>query len=165
MRNDVIGSVQTGLWKVYLAWVLFVEAVGALSGWLTRGGVQMYNAEITQPPLSPPSAVFPVVWVVLYALMGIGAARIYMAHDSMMRSRALMVFLVQLAFNFLWSIAFFNFQAFGFAFFWLLTLWIMIIAMIWLFYMIDKPAAYMQIPYLVWVTFAAYLNFGVWRLN
>ena len=152
-------------WKTYAFWIVLAEAVGALSGWLTRKGVKIYNATVEQPPLSPPSIVFPIVWGILFALMGIGAARIYLSPASKARSRSLLLFLVQLAFNFFWSIIFFNLQAFGFAFLWLIALWILILLMIMSFRKVDQPAAWLQIPYLLWVTFAAYLNFGVWRLN
>ena len=152
-------------WKPYLFWILLAEGVGALSGWLTREGTQLYNETIIQPPLSPPSIVFPIVWAILFALMGIGAARVYLAPASNNRSRALLVFLVQLAVNFFWSIIFFNLQAFGFAFLWLLLLWVLILWMIVRFWRVEPLAAWLQIPYLLWVTFAAYLNFGVWLLN
>jgi len=152
-------------WKTYALWILFAEAVGALSGWLTREGTKLYNATVVQPPLSPPSAVFPIVWGILFALMGIGAARVYLAPASGARSLSLLLFLIQLAFNFFWSIIFFNFQAFGFAFIWLVLLWLLILWMTLSFRKVDKLAAWLQIPYLLWVAFAAYLNFGVWLLN
>lgn len=141
------------------------EGVGALSGWLTKDGTALYNATVAQPPLSPPSAVFPIVWGILFLLMGIGAARIYLSGPSRWRSRSLVLFLAQLAANFLWSIIFFNRQAFFFAFVWLLFLWLLIWGMFLAFRQVDKPAAYLQLPYLAWVTFAAYLNLGVWLLN
>ena len=152
-------------WKTYAFWIVLAEAVGALSGWLTRKGVKVYNATVQQPLLSPPSMVFPIIWGILFALMGIGAARSYLAPASNARSRSLLLFLVQLAFNFFWSIIFFNLQTFGFAFLWLIVLWVLILLMILSFRKVDKPAAWLQIPYLLWVTFAAYLNFGVWLLN
>ena len=152
-------------WKTYAFWIIFTEAVGGLSGWLTREGTKLYNATIEQPPLSPPSIVFPIVWSILFALMGISAARIYLAPASNARSRSLMLFLIQLAFNFFWSIIFFNFQNFGLAFIWLIALWVLILLMILSFRKVDKLAAWLQIPYLLWVTFAAYLNLGVWLLN
>ena len=152
-------------WKVYAFWIVLAEAIGALSGWLTRKGVKVYNATVEQPPLSPPSIVFPIVWGILFVLMGIGAARIYLAPASNARSCSLLLFLVQLVFNFFWSIIFFNWQAFGFASLWLIALWVLILLMILSFRKVDKPAAWLQIPYLLWVTFAAYLNFGVWMLN
>ena len=152
-------------WKTYAFWILLAEGVGGLSGWLTRAGTKAYAQTVVQPPLSPPPSVFPWVWTVLFALMGIGAARVYAAPASNNRSRALGLFFVQLFFNFLWSIIFFNLQAYGLAFFWLLALWALIIAMIVTFSRVDKPAAWLQVPYLLWVTFAAYLNLGVWLLN
>ena len=152
-------------WKTYAFWILFTEAVGFLSGWLTRDGTRLYSAAIRQPPLSPPAIVFPIVWSILYAMMGIGAARVYLSPPSAARSRGLLLYLVQLAFNFFWSIIFFNLQNFGLAFFWLLALWLLIIGMILVFHKTDPLAAWLQIPYFLWVTFAAYLNLGVWLLN
>ena len=149
----------------YLPWILAVEAAGVLSGLLSRQVMQMYAEMIQKPPLSPPAILFPLVWTILYALMGIGAARIAASADGDLRSRALNVFVVQLVVNFFWSLIFFNAQAYGFALVWLLLLWVLIIAMILLFWPVDRLAALLQIPYLLWVTFAAYLNYGVWRLN
>ncbi len=152
-------------WKTYAIWILVTEAVGALSGWLSRNGMQLYNETIIQPPLSPPSFLFPIVWGILYALLGIGAARIYLSEPSRLRTKGLNIYIVQLVVNFFWSLIFFNAQAFGFAFFWLLMLWLMVLWMILVFYKTDPLAALLQIPYLVWLTFAAYLNLGVWYLN
>lgn len=152
-------------WKTYLLWILLAEAAGGLSGWLTREGTKAYNQAIVQTPLSPPGWVFPVVWTILFALMGIGAARIYLAPPSKARSRGLNLFISQLVVNFFWSPVFFNLQAFGLAFFWLLLLWGLVIWMILTFRKVDRTAANLQIPYLLWLTFAAYLNAGVWYLN
>lgn len=152
-------------WKQYAFWILFTEAVGGLSGWLTRNGTELYKTAVEKPPLSPPGIVFPIVWTVLFALMGIGAARIDMAPDSRIRSKSLLLFLIQLVFNFFWSIIFFNLQRFGFALVWLIVLWILILWMTLSFRKIDRLAAWLQIPYLIWVAFAAYLNLGVWALN
>ena len=149
----------------YLLWILAVEAVGALSGILSRTGTRDYGETVQKPPLSPPSVVFPVVWTILFALMGISAARIAASQEGPDRSRALNVFVIQLIVNFFWSLIFFNAQAFGFAFLWLLFLWILIVIMIVIFSGIDSLAALLQIPYLLWVTFAGYLNYGVWQLN
>ena len=152
-------------WKPYAFWIIFTEAVGGLSGWLTREGTELYQTTIIKPPLSPPGIVFPIVWSILFALMGVGATRIYLSPASNTRSRALGIFLLQLAFNFFWSIIFFNIQNFGLALLWLMVLWALIIWMIRSFHTIDPLSAWLQIPYLLWVTFAAYLNFGVWKLN
>lgn len=152
-------------WKTYAFWVLLAEAVGGLSGWLTRAGVKRYTEEIVQPPLSPPPLAFPIVWGILFALMGIGAARVYQTPASGARSRGLRLFLLQLAFNFGWTILFFQFQRFGLAVLWLLVLWGLIWGMALSFHRVDRPAAWLQVPYLLWVAFAVYLNLGVWVLN
>ncbi len=156
---------NTRIWKTYTFWILLAEVIGGLSGWLTRDSIRFYEETITQPPFSPPAIVFPIIWVILFALMGIGAARVYMTPASNKRSNSLLIFFVQLAFNFLWSIIFFNLKAYGAAFFWLLILWALIIWMIAAFSKLDRFAALIQIPYLLWVTFAAYLNLGVWLLS
>ena len=152
-------------WKTYLFWVLLAEGTGALSGYLTRDGVARYEATVPKPPLTPPGWVFPVVWGILFALMGLGAARVYLTPASNARSRALGLWGLQLGVNFLWSIFFFNGQQYFFSFLWILGLWGLILLMITAFYPLDRWAARIQIPYLLWATFAAYLTFGVWRLN
>ena len=97
--------------------------------------------------------------------MGVGAARVYLTPASGVRTKGLRLYLIQLAFNFFWSIIFFNFQAFGIAFLWLAVLWALIWMMTLTFGKADRPAALLQIPYLAWVLFAGYLNLGVWLLN
>lgn len=151
--------------KTYAFWILFTEAVGGLAAWLTREGTRYYNESVVQPTFAPPPIVFPIAWGILYALMGVGAARIWMAPESDDQKRSLILYLVQLLFNFLWSIIFFTFRSYGFAFIWLLALWVLILLMILSFRKIDRTAALLQIPYLLWVTFAAYLNYHVWILN
>ena len=141
------------------------EIIGGISGWLTRDGTKFFKAAVQKPPLTPPAIVFPIVWAVLYALMGIGAARVYMAPASALRKQSLALFFVQLGFNFFWSIFFFNCRNFGFSFVWLLVLWMLILWMIRSFRRLDRPAAWLQLPYLLWVAFAGYLNLGVWILN
>ena len=152
-------------WRIYALWIVIAEAVGALSGWLTRSGVADYTANALKPPLTPPGVVFPIAWAILYALMGIAAARVQLAGSGAARMRALRLFCIQLAFNFLWSIVFFNLQWYGFALGWLFALWALILATIIAFHGIDVAAAWLMVPYIAWVTFAVYLNFGVWLLN
>lgn len=156
---------KTKTWKQYALGILLTESIGALSGWLSKDGMQIFSASISQPPLSPPAFLFPIVWGILYALMGIGDVRIYRSPQSTERNRALNVYITQLIVNFFWSLIFFNAQAFLFAFFWLLILWILVFWMILLFHKVDPLAAKLQIPYLLWLSFAAYLNLGVWYLN
>ena len=119
---------------------------------------------LNKPPLSPPGVVFPVVWSILYLLMGISSAMI-LCSDSQDKIQALKLYAAQLTVNFFWSIIFFAFGWRLFAFFWLVLLLILTAEMIRSFYQVDKKAAYLQIPYLLWLVFAAYLNFGVWMLN
>ena len=149
----------------YLRWILLTQAVGILSALLTRKGTVLYEQTAVKPALTPPGFLFFIVWTILYTRMGISAARVAAAPDSRARSRGLNLFVVQLVMNFFWSLIFFNAQAYGFALVWLLGLWLVIIAMIFAFWPVDRGAALLQIPYLLWVTFAAYLNYGVWKLN
>lgn len=156
---------KTKTWKQYALGILLTQSIGALSGWLSRDGMQIFSTSISQPPLSPPAFLFPIVWGVLYALMGIGAVRIYLSPQSTERSMALNVYITQLIVNFFWSLIFFNAQAYLFAFFWLLILLFLVLWMILLFHKVNPLAAKLQIPYLLWLSFAAYLNLGVWYLN
>ena len=113
--------------------------------------------------LTPPMWLFPVVWSILFVLMGIASYLVVMQKGE--DTKALTLYAVQLIFNFFWSIWFFNLGWYLFAFLWLVALWILIIATTVAFYRISKPAAWLMLPYLVWVAFAGYLNLGVWWLN
>lgn len=152
-------------WKPYVFFIALAEGVGLLSGWLSREGTKAYTQMMAKPPLSPPGWIFPLVWTILFALMGYGAARVYQTAPDKDRSRGLNLFVAQLVVNFFWSPIFFNAGAYGFAFFWLLLLLGLVLAMIRTFWKTDKKAALAQIPYILWLLFAAYLNFGVWQLN
>lgn len=150
--------------KTYLFFIVFVEMAGILSGLLSRAGMQGYE-EIMGNFLRLPVIAFPVVWTVLYALLGIGAARIWMSSSSQYRMIALLFFLLQMAVHFFWSPIFFCLQAFGGALLWLFLLWIMITLMILSYRKVDRMAAWLQFPYLMWVTFCGYLNYIAWVLN
>lgn len=141
------------------------EAVGALSAWITRDGMELYKAEVVKPALSPPPVVFPIVWVILYALMGWGAALVYLNSRGRDRTVSMTLYIVQLLFNFMWSIIFFNLEAFLPALIWIAALWVLILFMIIYFKRVSRTAAMLQIPYIIWVAFATYLNAGVWTLN
>lgn len=149
-------------WKVYSVFVLLTELVGIVSGLITRGAMEVYSQMNINAPLTPPAILFPIVWTVLYALMGIAAARIWLSELSIERTNSLRLYVGQLIVNFFLSIIFFNFSAYGVAFVWLVLLLLLIILMIWEFVKVDKIAARLLIPYIIWVTFAAYLNFAVW---
>ena len=139
--------------------------VGTISGLLTMGAMGDLQS-VTQPPLSPPAWLFPIVWTILYILMGYSAYLIKTADaDITVKADALMIYHYQLIVNFLWPIFFFNFGWYLFSFVWLVLLWVLVFFMIRLFYRISKTAALLNIPYLLWLSFAAYLNFAIWWLN
>lgn len=150
--------------KIYGIFLLITGAVGGASALLTNMGMESYKAA-QKPVLTPPDIVFPIVWSILFTLMAISAARVWLTDNSRMRNRSMLIYGLQLFFNFLWSVLFFNFQAYGFAVLWLIALWALILLMIIQFYKSDKLAGLLQIPYLLWVSFALYLNFMVWTLN
>ena len=152
--------------KSYITFILISLGVGVLSALLTRGNMDLYN-QIVRPPLSPPSILFPIVWTILYILMGISAAMVWNDRDINPRAAAsgLRLFALQLGVNFLWSLIFFNLRAFLFAFIWLLLLWLLIVLMISRFNIISITAGKLQLPYLIWVTFAGYLNLAIYLLN
>lgn len=151
--------------KIYVVSVLIPLLIGGLSGLLTMGSMEIYSLSVRKPPLAPPGWLFPIVWVALYTLMGISAGRIWLSPSSHARNRGLNLYIIQLILNFFWSLIFFNAQAFGFAVIWLILLWILVLLMILQFWKVDHLAAKLQIPYLIWLTVAAYLNIAVWYLN
>ncbi|WMI81442.1 TspO/MBR family protein [Anaerotignum sp. MB30-C6] len=146
-----------------LFFILLSLGVGGLSGFLNMGAMSQYQT-LNQPPLAPPAWVFPVVWTILYILMGIGAAIVYCS-DSPKRKEALKTFFIQLVFNFCWSFFFFTLEWRFFAFVWLIVLLLLVLAMVKDFNEVSTVAARLQIPYVIWLCFAAYLNFGTWWLN
>lgn len=146
-------------YKPYIVQILIALAVGGVSGFLVRDSFSVYN-EMIKPALAPPPVVFPIVWAILYILMGISAGMIYKTEN-----RIPFVYYLQLFVNFVWPIIFFNMQSFLFAFIWLVLLWVLVVVMITEFYKINKTAAYLQFPYLLWLTFAGYLNFSIWLLS
>lgn len=152
--------------KPYFISILIALGTGGLSSFLTRNNMDIYKY-LNKPALSPPSIVFPIVWTVLYILMGISSACIYLQKSDYPYEvmDALFTYVLQLIMNFFWSIIFFNMRTFLFSFIWLVVLWAMILKMILKFGMLDKRAAYLQIPYFLWVTFAGYLNFMIYLLN
>lgn len=142
--------------------ILIPIAVGSVSA-LLSGNMDIYS-NLNKPPLSPPGFIFPIAWTILYILMGISSYIIYMS-QSPNREKALKIYAVQLAINFFWSILFFGFSQYFISFLWLVLLIIVIIIMIKQFHQISPLAAWLQIPYLLWCVFAAYLNFMIFRLN
>lgn len=141
--------------------ILIPILVGTLSS-LFSGN--MSSSTFNKPSFSPPSFLFPIVWTILYVLMGISSYIIY-SSDNQNSGKAIKIYALQLFFNFFWSILFFGSSQYLLAFVWLIILIVFIIIMIYQFYAIEPLAAYLQIPYLLWSLFAAYLNFIIYRLN
>ena len=151
--------------KTPLICVAIPLLVGGLSALLTKNTMANFEM-LNQPALTPPPELFPVVWTILFILMGIASYLVYESDaNANMINSALRLYAIQLIMNFCWSIVFFNLGWYLFAFVWLILLWLVILVTTWMFYKISKPAAYMMVPYVLWVTFAAYLNFMIWRLN
>ena len=150
----------------YVISIAIALGVGGLSALLTMGNMDLYS-DIRQPPLAPPAILFPIVWTVLYVLMGVSAAMVLTETrvDKSERSSAMIPSAASLVVNFFWSILFFNLRAFMPAFIWLLLLEFLVIMTIVSYRKINTGAAYLQIPYAVWVAFAGYLNFAIWLLN
>ncbi len=140
-------------------------AVGGLSAFLTRGSMKDFEA-LNKPPLSPPGWLFPVVWTILFILMGVASYLVYVSDAPYVtKKNALTVYGIQLVFNFFWSILFFNLAMYLTAFIWLVVLWMLILVTTLLFYVCDKRASYLLIPYIVWVAFAGYLNLFIYLYN
>lgn len=151
--------------RPYLFWIAVTITVAVLAGILTNGSMGNYEAA-AKAPLTPPSAVFPIVWSVLYLLMAISAGLIVQSDaPAKEKEQAINLYAVQLVLNFFWSIIFFNMGLYFLSFLWLLALWLLILVMIVQFFKISKAAAWLNVPYFLWVTFAGYLNFMVWYLN
>ena len=152
-------------YKPYIISVLIAIGVGLLSAFFTMGNMNL--SAIKQPALSPPPILFPIVWTILYTLMGISAARIFEKRNQMPEEVrcAISTYAASLVVNFAWSIIFFNFSAFFIAFIWIILLEYLIIKTIIQYYKIDKVAAFLQIPYAVWVAFAGYLTLAITILN
>ena len=150
--------------KPYVISIAIALAVGGLSSFLTRGNMNVYDT-LNRPALSPPMWAFPVAWSILFVLMGISSAMVYVKKNETDVSGALKIYALQLIVNFFWSIIFFNMQAYLFAVIWLALLWILILIMIISFCKIKPLAAYLQIPYILWVSFAFYLTLMIYLLN
>lgn len=150
-------------WKRLLVYLAIPLGVGALAGILTKDSMMQFSL-LNRPPLSPPGGLFPVVWTVLFLLMGY-ASYLVSRSDSVQKRPALILYAIQLIVNFFWSIFFFNFEWYLFSFFWLVLLWVLILLTIRAFWRISPTAAILLIPYLLWVTFAGYLNLAIWLIN
>lgn len=150
-------------WKPLIISILIPLALGGISGLLIKDSMQHFD-NVVQPALTPPNIVFPIVWTILYTLMGISFYLILTTPDKNSKT-ALFLYITQLLVNVIWPIIFFNYKNYLFAFVWIILLIVLIVLMITEMYKVKKCAAYLQIPYLIWVSFAAYLNFSTYLLN
>lgn len=146
-------------WKALFTSIAISLGAGFIGSIVSRDSMEQYKS-IYKPPLSPPSWVFPIVWTILFVLMGIAAYLIYMS-ESEEKNQALKLYVVQLILNVGWSVIFFRWQAYLAAFFWLLLLWYFIWLTTKQFYQINEIAGKLMFPYLLWVTFAGYLNLAI----
>ena len=151
--------------KTLLIFLAIPLVVGGVSALLTMGSMEYFEL-LEKPPLSPPGWLFPIVWTILFILMG---ASSYLVVESgaepLVKISALKMYFLQLVFNLLWSIFFFNLELYGFSFMWLLTLLFLIVLTAVRFRRIDKLAGILMLPYIAWVIFAGYLNLGIALLN
>lgn len=149
-------------WKSLIICLFIPLAIGSISAFLTQDNMKIFQS-LNKPTLSPPGWLFPIAWTILYILMAIASYLVLTTKRA--NNHALIFYGIQLAFNFFWSIIFFNLDAYLFAFIWLVLLWLLIIKTAIGFYQTSKSAGLLMIPYIVWVTFAGYLNFSIYLLN
>ena len=149
--------------KKLFFYIITTILIGTVPSIFTFKSMGIYT-ELNRPPLSPPSILFPIVWTILYILIGISIYIIVKKNPKDV-SEAKLIYYVALVTNALWTPIFFGFKEYFLAFLWIIMLIVFVSAMIIKFYKIDKTSAYLQIPYLIWLLFAAYLNFGIVVLN
>ena len=148
-----------------IASILLPLALGAIAGMFTSQSIPDWYATLNRPSFNPPNWIFGPVWTTLYLLMGISLFLIWKQDAGKERNLAIFVFIIQQALNFGWSFIFFYFNMIGLALIEIVFLWISIVIMIRLFYKIKPWAAFINIPYLLWVAFAAILNASYYLLN
>lgn len=141
--------------------IVFPLLVGGISALLTKNGMKEFQ-NVKQPPLSPPSWLFPVAWTIFYLMMGYAYELYERSADN---TDGRLWYYLQLFVNFFWSIVFFNFRWYLFAFAWLIFLLVLIVITAKQFYKAYPKAGWLMIPYALWVTFAGYLTLGVYMLN
>lgn len=149
-------------WKRLIIIIVITFIVGSFFSLFTMNNMETFKE--LEKPVNVPAILFPIVWSILYTLMGISCYIIFQSDDKN-RKNALLWYIIQLIINSLWSLIFFGFEAYLFSFVWIILLLISVIIMIINFYKVNKTAAYLQIPYLLWIIFAAYLNLGIYILN
>jgi benzodiazapine receptor len=144
--------------------IIGVQLAGIIGSVFTSSSITSWYATINKPSFNPPNWIFGPVWTILYLMMGISFYLIWVNYDKKSKN-AVIIFGVQLLLNTLWSILFFGLQSPLFAFIEIIILWIAILVTIILFYKVSKKAAILLVPYILWVSFAAVLNFSIWLIN
>lgn len=152
------------LFKLLVSLILPI-GLGSIAGIFTAKAVTGWYTTLNKPSFNPPGYLFGPVWTALYILMGVSMFLIWNTPKTELRQKALAVFGLQLFFNFWWSILFFSFHNILLSVVDILLMWFLIFYMITLFKKIKPVAAYLQVPYLLWVTFATVLNITIWYLN
>ncbi|MBP3635767.1 MAG: tryptophan-rich sensory protein [Bacilli bacterium] len=149
--------------KKLFFYIFITILIGTIPSVFVFGNMSSYEL-LNKPALSPPGLVFPIAWTILYILMGISIYRIMMS-DNKRKNDAKLIYFIQLVINALWTPIFFGFNEYFLAFLWIIMLILLVITMIMIFFKIDKISSYLNIPYLLWLLFASYLNFGIFVLN
>lgn len=153
-------------WKHLLISIFLCQIIGALGSAFTSPAIPTWYATLVKPSFLPPSWAFPVVWTLLYLLMGIA---LYLVWEKGLEKadvkKAMGVFGIQLFLNFMWSVLFFGLRSPLYGLVDIVVLWIMILVNIWMFYRVSKRAGLLLVPYFLWVSLAALLNYSIWVLN
>lgn len=149
-------------WKRLIIITIITFVVGSFFSLITMNNMDTFKE--LEKPINVPAVLFPIVWSILFILMSISCYIVTQSNDKN-KDKAIIWYGVQLVINSLWSLIFFGFGAYLFAFIWIILLLITVIIMVAKFYNVDKKAAYLNIPYILWILFAGYLNFGIYLLN
>lgn len=161
IKENILEQIDYKVLIFYIGFALVAGIIGSL-----LGGDMSFFSKLNKPILSPPAILFPIVWTILYILMGISSYMICQNKtDKKFKKRACFIYILQLLVNSLWTLFFFRLRWYLFALIWLIFLIVLVIIMIVKFYKIKPLAAYLQIPYILWLLFASYLNYYIYYLN
>lgn len=160
---------KPGVLRRLLTLIIFMAiplGVGLIASALTSDAMEAFK-DMEKPPLAPPAMLFPIAWTILYILMGLASYIIYISDTkhNVTRFAAIFLYAAQLFFNFVWSLIFFGASEYMGAFIWLICLWILVLLMLLSYHKISKTAFYLTLPYILWLTFAGYLNIGIALMN
>lgn len=172
IKVDVNGKppAKTAGQRFFAVFLIVLPLVVGVMSTIVTGSAMMFFYKLNQPPLAPPAWLFPVAWTILYILMGVASYLIYKKEfenerDGRIQVAEIVIYFAQLFFNFMWTILFFRLEARWFAFGWLVAMWIMVFVLICLCVRNNKAAGWCLVPYIIWCTFAMYLNAATAILN